>query len=295
MIAFGLLMLAAVLLARAILAPGPGGRRAPFIVGAIVVGAVGVLVGPSGLILQKVVGRMALPLGLLWTTLLTVTVLRLGARDRAGALRAGLLAVAVTVVGNQFVGEVLMAWLERPYRSDPFAEAPFDAIVVLGGGAKEGPHPHYELRMSGDRILLGARLQRAGKTAVLVTTGTAIEGFSTTFDGTAATRRMWEDVGVPPDVILQLDRTRTTSEEASRIAGVARERGWRRIGLITSAWHMRRAERLFREAGVDVVPLPADHLGTPSWDGLYSLVPIGYGAWLQQKAVWELIGAATGR
>jgi uncharacterized SAM-binding protein YcdF (DUF218 family) len=295
MIAFGLLMLAAVLLARAMLAPGPGGRRAPFVVGALVVGFVGVVVGPSGLILQKVVGRMALPLGLLWTILLAVTVLRLGARDRAGALRAGLLAVAVTVVGNQFIGEVLMAWLERPYRTDPFAEAPFDAIVVLGGGAKEGPHPHYELRMSGDRILLGARLQRAGKTAVLVTTGTAIEGFSTTFDGTAATRRMWEDVGVPPEVILQLDRTRTTSEEASRIAGVARERGWRRIGLITSAWHMRRAERLFRSAGVDVVPLPADHLGTPSWDGLYSLVPIGYGAWLQQKAVWELIGAAAGR
>ena len=295
MIAFCLLFLAAVLLARAVLAPGPGGRRAPLIVGALIIGVVGVVVGPSGLILQKVIGRMALPLGLLWTTLLTITVLRLGARDRAGGLRVGLLAVAVTVVGNQFVGEALMAWLERPYRSDPFAEAPFDAIVVLGGGAKEGPHPHYELRMSGDRILLGARLQRAGKTAVLVTTGTTIEGFSTTFDGTAATRRMWEDVGVPPEVILQLDRTRTTSEEASRIAGVARERGWRRIGLITSAWHLRRAERLFRNAGVDVVPLPADHLGTPSWDGLYSLVPIGYGAWLQQKAVWELIGAAAGR
>jgi uncharacterized SAM-binding protein YcdF (DUF218 family) len=295
MSAFALLFVAAVFGARAVLAPGPAGRRAPFVAGAVICGVIGVAVGPSGLILQKVVGRMALPLGLLWTLLLLVTVVRLGLRDRRGAGRSGLLAVAVTVLGNQFVGEALMAWLERPYRHDPFAEAPFDAVVVLGGGTKEGPHPHYELRLSGDRVLLGARLQRAGKTAVLVTTGTAIEGFSTTFDGTAATRRIWEDVGVPPEVILQLDRTRTTGEEASRVAEVARARGWRRIGLVTSAWHMRRAERLFRAAGVDVVPLAADHLGTPSWEGLYSLVPIGYGAWLQQKAVWELLGAAAGR
>lgn len=295
MISFSLLFVAAVWCARALLAPGPAGRRAPFLLGALVVGGIGVAVGPSGLILQKVVGRMALPLGLLWTALLVVTVVRLGLRDRRGATRSGVLAVAVTVIGSQFVGEVLMTWLERPYRNDPFVEAPFDAIVVLGGGAKEAPHPHYELRLSGDRILLGARLHRAGKTAVLVTTGTAIEGFSTTFDGTAATRRMWEDVGVPSEAILQLDRTRTTSEEASRVAEVARVRGWRRIGLVTSAWHMRRAERLFQRAGVDVVPLPADHLGVPSWEGLYSLVPIGYGAWLQQKAVWEMIGAATGR
>lgn len=295
MTTFILCFLSAVLLCRALLAPGATARRAPFVVAAVVTFAVGVALGPDGLILQKVAGRVALPLGLLWATLWAVTAWRLGARDRRGARWSGLLAVTVTLLGNQFVGEVLMARLEAPYRGDPFAEAPFDAVVILGGGAKEAPHPHYELHLSGDRILLGARLQRAGKTPVLITTGTAIEGFATTFDGTVATRRMWEDVGVPSGAIVALDRTRTTREEALRVAEAAQERGWHRIGLVTSAWHMRRAEGLFRRAGVDVVPLAADHLGTPTWEGLYTLVPVGYGAWLQQKAVWELLGAAVGR
>jgi hypothetical protein len=52
---------------------------------------------------------------------------------------------------------------------------------------------------------------------------------------------------------------------------------------------------LFARAGVTVVPLAADSRGNPTWDGLFSMVPVGEGAWLQQKAVWELIGAAVGR
>jgi len=67
------------------------------------------------------------------------------------------------------------------------------------------------------------------------------------------------------------------------------------VGLLTSAWHLRRAEGLFRGAGVDVVPLAADHVGPPTWDGLYSVVPVGMGAWLQQRAAWEWLGAAVGR
>jgi uncharacterized SAM-binding protein YcdF (DUF218 family) len=37
-----------------------------------------------------------------------------------------------------------------------------------------------------------------------------------------------------------------------------RERGWQKIILVTSAWHMPRAARLFRKAGVDFIPFPVD-------------------------------------
>lgn len=299
MTSFVMFFLAAVLFARAILAPGATGRRAPFIAACVVAAVVGVVVGPDGLILQKVIGRIALPLGLFWAVLWAVTAVRLGARNRRGARASGALAVVVTLLGSEPLGQVMNEVLEAPYQGDPFAEAPFDGVIVLGGGAQEAPHPHFELRTSGDRIFLGARLQRAGKTPFLVTTGTAIEGFQKPFDSTVATRRMWEDVGVPSAAIVSVDETRTTAQEAARCAEVIRQRGWRRVGLVTSAWHMRRAEGLFQRAlagsAVDVVPLAADHRGRPGWEGLYSLVPVGAGAWLQQKAVWEFIGAAVGR
>jgi hypothetical protein len=58
---------------------------------------------------------------------------------------------------------------------------------------------------------------------------------------------------------------------------------------------MRRALGLFRREGVAVVPLAADHRGTPEWRGLFSVIPVGTGAWLQQKAAWEFVGALAGR
>jgi uncharacterized SAM-binding protein YcdF (DUF218 family) len=295
MIAAALLSLGAVWLVRTFVAPEPGRRRGPLLVGTVVALGLGLFALPEGLVLQKVLGRLLLPLGLVWTALVATSIWRLGHRDRRGAGRAFSLAVLVTVCGNQFLGECAMAWLEQPYRTDPFSQGSFDVVVVLGGGTKEAPHPRYELHTSGDRVLLGARLYRAQLTPTLVTTGTAIEALSSSFDGTVATTQLWRELGVHDAAIVALGETRTTRQEAVELARAARAHGWRRIGLVTSAWHMRRAERLCRAAGVDVVPLAADHLGVPVWHGLYSLVPVGYGAWLQQKAVWELLGAAIGR
>ena len=260
---------------------------------------VGVAFLPGALILSKTVARAILPVGLLWLALLLLTVIRLVVDDKRGALKRGALAVVVAVLGNEPLGQWLMQQLEAPFQADPFAAGSFDAVVVLGGGAQEAPHAHFELGPSGDRVFLGARLWKAQKTPLLVTTGTPIEGFQRPFDSLQATTTMWTEVGVDPAAIVTVTSTRTTSEEAAQVATLAKERGWRRIGLVTSAWHLRRATRLFARhlsgSGVDVVPLAADHRGTPSWEGLYSVVPVGNGAYLQQKALWEWIGAAVGR
>lgn len=269
--------------------------------GAFVV--VGVFAAPMGLILSKTIARAILPLGLLWLLLLLITAVHLVADRRKQAAKTAALALALTVLGNEPLGQGLMQLLEEPYQQDPFAQGEFDAVVVLGGGAQESPHGHFELGPSGDRIFLGTRLWMAKKTPLLVTTGTPIEGFKRPFDSLQATTTMWSEAGVDPAAIIAVTGTRTTSEEAAQVTKLARERGWKRIGLVTSAWHLRRATRLFGRAvgngsdrgALDVVPLAADHRGTPSWEGLYSLVPVGNGAWLQQKAVWEYIGAFVGR
>ncbi|MDP2344778.1 MAG: YdcF family protein [Deltaproteobacteria bacterium] len=258
---------------------------------------VAVAAAPTGLILSKTIGRTLLPLGLLWIALLLITALRLILDDKRAAIRTGALAVVVTVLGSDPIGQGLMDLLEAPYQADPLAPGePFDAVIVLGGGAQEGAGDAVELGPSGDRIFLGARLFHTKRTPLLVTTGTVIEGFQRPFDSLSATTRLWTDVGVDPAAIIPVTNTRTTREEAEQCARLIKERGWQRVGLVTSAWHLRRALGLFKRAGVDVVvPLAADHRGAPTWEGLYSLVPTGNGAYLQQKAMWEWIGAAVGR
>lgn len=272
--------------------------RWPTIVVGTLLLAVAAAAAPEAIVLQKAIGRACLPMGLLWLFLLARTVLSAGRGDSRGAWRVGALAVAFTIIGNEPLGQALMERLEAPYQADPFSEAPFDAIIVLGGGAKAGPHEHHELGPAGDRIFLGARLLLAGKTPTLVTTGSPIDGFQGAFDGVAATARLWAEVGVPASAIVQVGQTRTTAEEAVACANLIAQRRWRRVGLISSAWHLRRAEALFgrtNSSGATIVALAADHRGVPSWEGLYSLVPVGNGAWLQQKAMWEIIGAAVGR
>lgn len=267
------------------------------LIGGAVVAA---LTGPGLFLWQKIIGRMVLPLGALWSVTWLVAAWRLAdpvrprRRSPVGAL---LLATALTILGSEPLGQVAMWWLERDFQTDPFSVPPTDAVLVLGGGADRAPDGHYELGPAGDRVALGARLYRRGLATTLITTGTAIADFHTSFDSTIATRTLWRDLGVDDDAIVAVDHTRNTREEASQVAALARRRGWRRVGVVSSAWHLRRAMALFHRAAPDIawVPLAADHRGLPGWEGLYSLVPVGSGAWLQQKAAWEILGAAAGR
>ena len=60
-----------------------------------------------------------------------------------------------------------------------------------------------------------------------------------------------------------------TAEEALAIRQLLRprERGNPRVLLVTSAFHMRRAQRLFERQGLDVVPFPVDFQSRAAWAG----------------------------
>ena len=262
----------------------------------IVAGLVAFAGGPSGLVLQKTVALCLMPLGLLWLGAWMSLVVAIARHHFRAALIGAVLGIAVTVAGSEPLGHLLNWRLERDFVQDPFAEGPFDAVFVLGGGAATAPWDGYEVGPSGDRIVLGARLWHRQRTPVLVVSGSPIVGFKIPFDSVSATESIWRDLGVPPDAVVRLPGvSRNTREEAQAAAALARARGWKKVGLLTSAWHMRRAHALFEGAGLDPTPLAADHRGGVMWDGLYSLVPTGFGALLVGKASWEWLGAAVGR
>lgn len=60
-----------------------------------------------------------------------------------------------------------------------------------------------------------------------------------------------------------------TAEEALAISQLLRPRarGNPRVLLVTSAFHMRRAQRLFERQGLDVVPFPVDFQSRGVWAG----------------------------
>jgi uncharacterized SAM-binding protein YcdF (DUF218 family) len=73
-------------------------------------------------------------------------------------------------------------------------------------------------------------------------------------------------MGVPEEAIWQQGRSHNTYEDALYSAEILREKGVRRILLVTSAWHMPRSVKLFEAQGFQVIPLPSDYNVTDkSW------------------------------
>jgi uncharacterized SAM-binding protein YcdF (DUF218 family) len=64
--------------------------------------------------------------------------------------------------------------------------------------------------------------------------------------------RMMTEAGVPADAIVRERCSLDTRDNARFGASLLRRRGVSRVVLVTCAWHLPRAESLFRAAGLEV-------------------------------------------
>lgn len=137
----------------------------------------------------------------------------------------------------------LVSLLEAPLVVRGHALRPLDAVVVLGAPlvADALTAPLVE------RVEAAAALWHAGAAPVVITTGGVTRG--ATRAEAAVMAEALRARGVP-DVVVE-DRARTTRENAHYTAALLAARGARSAWLVTQPFHGRRAQRLFRAAGVD--------------------------------------------
>jgi uncharacterized SAM-binding protein YcdF (DUF218 family) len=262
---------------------------------ALALGLTGVLFLPGGYLIQKIVGRLLMPMGMLWAALFFASIWFFVHKNRRGALMSALVWTSVTLAGSPFIGGWLISSLEQPFaKIDVYQEAPFDAILVLGGGVSGGGN-YAQLSESGDRPIVAARMYNRGLSKLLVTSGSSIPGINTQIDVAATTSIIWRDLGIPDSAIVRVPDPKNTSEEIKAFAQMAGPEGWKRIGLINSAFHMRRALKLAETNGLVVTPLPTDFKGSRHYEGILSWIPDANGFMKTQKACWEYLGAAVGR
>jgi uncharacterized SAM-binding protein YcdF (DUF218 family) len=206
------------------------------------------------LFLNKFLPLLFLPVGV--SALLVVFALWRKKRWPVLVALALLYACSMPLTGDRLAG-----WLESRHPAVAVAQAgPADAIVVLGGilgpAAAPGLVPNFTDTV--ERFEGGVELAQAGRAPWLVFTGARtpvrhgvrVEGEELR---ALAIRR-----GVPAEKILVTDYVANTADEARVVAGLMQQRGWKKIILVTSAWHMPRAAWLFRRAGVDAEAFPVD-------------------------------------
>lgn len=140
----------------------------------------------------------------------------------------------------------------------------FDVAVVLTGGTveKRGDKTYYSKTV--DRILQPLLLYKEGKVRkILISGGSGL--VSTQADSLYEGRALADLLrisGVPPEDILLEGRSRNTHENALFTKQVLARTSYRKVLLVTSAFHMRRAVGCFRKEGIEVRPYPADFFST---------------------------------
>ncbi|WP_337867230.1 YdcF family protein [Meiothermus sp.] len=155
-----------------------------------------------------------------------------------------------------------------------------DLIVVLGGGMHCGAG---ELEASSlARLEKGLELWRAGYAPRITLSDTVGEIFGDARCpslGRVAAQRVQALHGDEGPEILFLPQMRTTRTEALAVAELVRARGYRRVLLVTTPTHSRRAVGAFRKLGLEVVSVVSteprfDMTLTKSADRLRALTPV---------------------
>lgn len=258
--------------------------------------ALAVLVARDPYGLQKLVAQLIMPCGLVWMGFIAAAATAWMRRSWLPAAGLSLLLVAYTLAGNVWLGGALVRSLESRYPPrDLQALEPLDALCVLGGGTELGPDGAPQFGSSGERLAYAVRLHRAQRAPLLVISGSGIASYDGVRDLDVEGERLVTALGVPVEAVLRLPGPRNTSEEIAAYRRLAAERGWKRVGLCTSAWHLPRAMELAQREGLDVVPLPAGHLGRAMPPTGIWLIPQDHGFRLVETACWERLGMLVGR
>jgi uncharacterized SAM-binding protein YcdF (DUF218 family) len=214
------------------------------------------------LLLSKVLDLLVAPLT--WAVVLSLLAL-LWQERRPGRARL-LLSVGVLqllVFSLEPVSAGLYRRLESGARDTYQPGPPYDVVVVLGGiidPVAMRRSGQVELTDAADRITQAAVLLRTGRARMALLSGGVVFPQPGDPPSEAVVLAGWlRDQGIPADRLVLEEKSRNTRENAIESAAIIAAHGWKRVLLITSAWHAPRALGCFRAVGLSPDLLAVDH------------------------------------
>lgn len=229
--------------------------------------------------MEKIVTSLLMPAGVLWLVLSVLLLESIRLRNRRAMVGTGLVWLIYFLAGNWHLAGYFVDQRESKYADrSPYDQGKFDVVVVLGGGASEGANGRFQGNGAGDRLILAAQLYHRKQAGKLVCTGRRIESMdSSGVDEAQRAVDILTNLGVPREAVEVLGG-RNSGEEMEELARRYGGSG-KKVGLVTSAWHMPRVERLATSKGFQFTPLAADFVTSPDREAptfgaiIVSLVP----------------------
>jgi uncharacterized SAM-binding protein YcdF (DUF218 family) len=211
------------------------------------------------LLLTKLLPIFVYPIGLTICLVILSLLLQWLGRRKTAVCTALLSILLLWGASTTVVADIVLNSLEKNYppRTAESMETA-DAIVVLGGVTR-GTVPGIGLTdFDGgvDRVIHAARLFKAGKAPLLILTGGNAAGLQPESEAMAEFAAF---MGVSADKMVLESASRNTWQNGANCKRIFEEQGIKKILLVTSAYHIRRAEAVFEHFGVAVIPAATDY------------------------------------
>jgi len=145
----------------------------------------------------------------------------------------------------------------------PSDVAKADAVVVLGGFLSSVQSTQGEVLQwgMGSRFFGAVDLIKAGKANYLIFTNENIPWLRKANDTGVFLKEYAKNFGIDEKRILITNNVQTTQEEALAVKNLLQEKQVNSVLLVTSAFHMQRAQSQFERAGLQVTAYPVDFKG----------------------------------
>ena len=212
--------------------------------------------------------------------------------------KARLRCLAAVVGGFLLLTWPPVAWiaaytLERGLSSGA-PEGDAEAIVVLSGFYESAKKPSRPFAFLGSdtyvRTKHAAWLHSAWRPLPVVVCGGMFHPGDTEGGAAPLMKAQLVGDGVPADRVWLEDRSTSTRENALFAAEFLRERGIKRVALVTDAAHMPRAKRCFENVGLDVVPAPCRGITTAFGMSFDFFVPSVHALGAEERVFHEYVG-----
>ena len=190
------------------------------------------------------------------------------------------------------ISNKLISYLESGYtRSSEGSVKTADAIIVLSGMVrtiKSDSGLFYEWNEASDRIFSGINLMNKGKAPLLILTGGKLPWSIGKPEGEYLSEIAILQ-GISTDKIQVTEDVQNTDQEAKAIAKLLNQID-PKIILVTSAFHMPRAKKVFEAAGFVVSPFPVDFLTSADKVSPMDFIPSAEAFEKTSFVIRELIG-----
>ncbi|MBF0133084.1 MAG: YdcF family protein [Magnetococcales bacterium] len=243
--------------------------------------------------LHKILPWILLPTGLVFVFFLVGLLYRRWAVIGVGVVFFGLCSTPVS-------SDLLVRFVEEgTVHLEAKEMSTADAIVVLSEGRVVAPgKASFSEWNDGDRFWGGIDLYQAGKAPVLIFTGGWAPWEPDAKPDGNVMAAYAKRLGVPEQSILITGSVVNTEEEAREVSKILFERNLvgpsvqrPKILLVTSAFHMPRAQLLFENRGMDVISYPVDfNYNAARGIGVLDFLPSAYAFMRTEKAWRELLG-----